>query len=405
MSSSYSLGQLIVARLVQGIGTGATTATVPVWQSELSGSAHRGSHVVSEGLFIAAGITLSQWIDLGFSFIGDSSVSWRVPLVIQVPLAIMAMIFIFTMPESPRWLLRKNRVEEAVEILSILRDADPNSATVQNEVAQIETSLEMIGSVSKWDLFKMGEKRNFHRLALGMAAQSFSQLCGVNSVTFYASVIFQQRLKLTGTVSRVLGGGMTLVQIIGALAAVLTIDRLGRRPLMLISASSMCISMAVLTGTSSSDKHGALVAAVFALFWYQMSYPFGFLGLTFLYSTEVAPPHLRAKISGISNCWTWLFNFVVVEVTPTGFATINYRYYIVWAAINFAIVLSVYFLFPETNGRSLEEMDEIFTMSNNIFHAPHVAQTLPRKSHTVQESDSNEPKDFQIGNEVEVEST
>jgi sugar porter (SP) family MFS transporter len=405
MSSSYSLGQLIVARLVQGIGTGATTATVPVWQSELSGSAHRGSHVVSEGLFIAAGITLSQWIDLGFSFIGDSSVSWRVPLVIQVPLAIMVMIFIFTMPESPRWLLRKNRVEEAVEILSILRDADPNSATVQNEVAQIETSLEMIGSVSKWDLFKMGEKRNFHRLALGMAAQSFSQLCGVNSVTFYASVIFQQRLKLTGTVSRVLGGGMTLVQIIGALAAVLTIDRLGRRPLMLISASSMCISMAVLTGTSSSDKHGALVAAVFALFWYQMSYPFGFLGLTFLYSTEVAPPHLRAKISGISNCWTWLFNFVVVEVTPTGFATINYRYYIVWAAINFAIVLSVYFLFPETNGRSLEEMDEIFTMSNNIFHAPHVAQTLPRKSHTVQESDSNEPKDFQIGNEVEVEST
>jgi sugar porter (SP) family MFS transporter len=404
MSSSYSLGQLIVARLVQGIGTGATTATVPVWQSELSGSAHRGSHVVSEGLFIAAGITLSQWIDLGFSFIGDSSVSWRVPLVIQVPLAILVMIFIFMMPESPRWLLRKHRVAEAVEILSILRDADPDSATVQNEVSQIETSLEMVGSVSKWDLFKMGEKRNFHRLALGMAAQSFSQLCGVNSVTFYASVIFQQRLKLTGTVSRVLGGGMTLVQIIGALAAVLTIDRLGRRPLMLISASSMCISMAVLTGTSSSDKHSALVAAVFSLFWYQMSYPFGFLGLTFLYSTEVAPPHLRAKISGISNCWTWLFNFVVVEVTPTGFATITYRYYIVYAAINFAIVLSVYFLFPETNGRSLEEMDEIFTVSKNIFDAPRVAQTLPRRSHSSQDSDLNDPKDFQIRNEVEAAS-
>jgi sugar porter (SP) family MFS transporter len=404
MSSSYSLGQLIVARLAQGIGTGATTATVPVWQSELSGSAHRGSHVVSEGLFIAAGITLSQWIDLGFSFIGDSSVSWRVPLVIQVPLAILVMIFIFMMPESPRWLLRKHRVAEAVEILSILRDADPDSATVQNEVSQIETSLEMVGSVSKWDLFKMGEKRNFHRLALGMAAQSFSQLCGVNSVTFYASVIFQQRLKLTGTVSRVLGGAMTLVQIIGALAAVLTIDRLGRRPLMLISASSMCISMAVLTGTSSSGKHSALVAAVFSLFWYQMSYPFGFLGLTFLYSTEVAPPHLRAKISGISNCWTWLFNFVVVEVTPTGFATITYRYYIVYAAINFAIVLSVYFLFPETNGRSLEEMDEIFTTSKNIFDAPRVAQTLPRRSHSSQESDLNDPKDFQIRNEVEAAS-
>lgn len=162
--------------------------------------------------------------------------------------------------------------------------------------------------------------------------------------------------------------------------------------------------MAVLTGTSSSGKHSALVAAVFSLFWYQMSYPFGFLGLTFLYSTEVAPPHLRAKISGISNCWTWLFNFVVVEVTPTGFATITYRYYIVYAAINFAIVLSVYFLFPETNGRSLEEMDEIFTTSKNIFDAPRVAQTLPRRSHSSQESDLNDPKDFQIRNEVEAAS-
>lgn len=69
MSSAYSLAQLIVARLVQGCGTGAITATVPVWQSELSGSAHRGSHVVTEGLFIAAGIAASQWIDLGFFFI------------------------------------------------------------------------------------------------------------------------------------------------------------------------------------------------------------------------------------------------------------------------------------------------------------------------------------------------
>jgi sugar porter (SP) family MFS transporter len=393
------MGQFIVARLVQGMGTGLTTATVPVWQSEISGSAHRGAHVVTEGLFIAAGVTISQWIDLGFSFIGDSPVSWRVPLVIQVPLAIMVMIFIFMMPESPRWLLRRNRVEEAVEILAILRDADPNSERVQTELADIERSLEMIGSVTRWDLFKMGEKRNFHRLILGLTGQSFSQLCGINSITGYAAIIFQQRLGLGGTDSRVLGGAMTFVQIIGALAAVLTIDRLGRRPLMLISASSMCISMAVLTGTSSSDKHAALVVAVLSLFWYQMSYPFGFLGLTFLYSTEVAPPHLRAKISGISNCFTWLFNFVVVEVTPTGFGNIGFRYYIVWAVINFVIVVTVFFLFPETNGRSLEEMDEIFMLSNNIFDAPRVAKSLPRNPHLEHASEfAKEPNDSQVTN-------
>ncbi|CRG88431.1 Sugar transporter STL1 [Talaromyces islandicus] len=382
MSSSYSFGQFIVARLVQGIGTGATTATVPVWQSEISGSSHRGSHVVTEGLFISTGIAASLWVDLGFSFIATSSVAWRVPLVIQAPLAIFVMIFIFQLPESPRWLVGKGRDQEAREILGILRDVDSDSDTVRGEVADIEKSLELVGTVSRWDLFSLGEKRNFHRLALGMAGQSFSQLCGINSLTFYATIIFEQRLGLGGTDSRILSAAMTTIQIVGALAAVLTIDRLGRRPLMLTSASGMCISMAVLAGTTStSHNHGALIVAVICLFSFNMFYPFGFLGLTFLYSTEVAPPHLRAKISGVSNCFTWLFNFVVVEVTPTGFQTINYRYYIIWAVINFAVVITVYFLFPETNGRSLEEMDEIFMLSNNIFDSPRVAKTLPSKAH------------------------
>lgn len=398
MSSSYSLAQFIVARLVQGIGTGATTATAPVWQSELSGSSHRGSHVVTEGLFISTGIAVSLWIDFGFYFIGDSSVSWRVPLVIQVPLAIMVMAFIFMMPESPRWLVLQNKIEDAREILGVLRDVDPSSETVQTEIAAIETSLEMIGSVSRWDLFKMGEKRNFHRLALGMGAQSFSQLCGINGITFYATIIFEERLGLGATVSRILSAAMTSVQIIGALAAVFTIDRLGRRPLMLISATGMCVSMAILTGTTATTgNQPALIVAVVCLFIYNMSYPFGFLGLTFLYSTEIAPPHLRAKISGISNCMTWLFNFVVVEVTPTGFENINYQYYIIWAVINFAIIVIVFFLFPETNGRTLEEMDEIFMLSDSIFDSTRVARSLPKRAHLDHEAGygANIGKEFQ----------
>ncbi|KUL84257.1 hypothetical protein ZTR_06949 [Talaromyces verruculosus] len=380
MSSSYSLGQFIVARLVQGLGTGATTATVPVWQSEISGSSHRGSHVVTEGLFVSVGIAVSLWIDLGFSFIDTSSVAWRVPLILQTSLAIFAMIFILQLPESPRWLLGKGRVDEAREILTILRDVDPEDEKVRVEIADVQRSLELVQHASRLDLFKMGDKRNAHRLALGMTGQSFGQLCGINSLTFYATVIFDQRLHMGGTDSRILSGGMVTIQIIGALSAILTIDRWGRRPLMLTSASGMCIAMAVLAGTSSTTgNHAALIVAVVALFAFNLFYPFGFLGLPFLYSTEVAPPHLRAKISGISNCMTWLFNFVVVEVTPTGFQTIGYKYYIIWAVINFAIVATVYFFFPETNARSLEEMDEIFMESRTIFDAPRIAKHLPRK--------------------------
>ena len=101
-------------------------------------------------------------------------------------------------------------------------------------------------------------------------------------------------------------------------------------------------------------------------------------------------PHLRAKISGLSNCMTWLFTFVVVEVTPTGFQNIHYRYYIIWVIINFLIVVTVYLFFPETNSRSLEEMDEIFTQSNNIFDAPRIARSLPKREHLDHATDLRE---------------
>lgn len=380
-ASSYSLAQFIVGQLVKGFGTGGTTATVPVWQSEISGSSHRGSHVVTEGLFVTVGIAVSLWIDLGFSFIDTISASWRVPVVLQTSLAIFVMIFIFFMPESPRWLLGKGREQEAREILSLLRDTDADAETIRQEMVHINKSLEMIHRASPWDLFKMGEKRNSHRLLLGVTAQSFGQLCGINSLTFYATVIFAERLHMGGTESRILSAAMVTIQIVGACAAVFTIDSLGRRPLMLISAAGMCVCMTVLAGTSSTTgDHAALIVAVVALYGFNLFYPFGFLGLPFLYSTEVAPPHLRAKISGLSNCMTWVFTFVVVEVTPTGFQNITYQYYIIWAVINLFIIATVFFLFPETNARSLEEMDGIFMESNNIFDAPRVARRLPKQS-------------------------
>jgi hypothetical protein len=92
----------------------------------------------------------------------------------------MVMSTIFFMPESPRWLLRRNNVTEAEEIISLLRNADPRSEIVQREIVTIEASLEMLGAMTKWDLVKMGEKRNFHRLLLGICGQSFGQLCGIN---------------------------------------------------------------------------------------------------------------------------------------------------------------------------------------------------------------------------------
>lgn len=141
----------------------------------------------------------------------------------------------------------------------------------------------------------------------------------------------------------------------------------------------MSICMAILAGTTSpqaADNTGALVVAVIFLYAFQFIFTVGYSGLTFLYAAEMAPLQVRAAVSAVSTATVWTFNFLLAEVTPIGFATIGNKYYIVFAVVNAAIVPSVYFFFPETKGRSLEEIDEIFAQSKSIFDPPRVARAM-----------------------------
>jgi MFS family permease len=168
MASSFSMTQFIVARLVIGyfsshfrpgflscgstaslgpslikisrFGTGGYVATVPVWQAEISKATKRGAHVVTDGIFIGAGIAISLWINFGFYFVKGNSVSWRFPLALQI-LFLMVMIFTMIFPESPRWLIKKGRVPEARQILAALADDESMSSQITDEIRDIETSL------------------------------------------------------------------------------------------------------------------------------------------------------------------------------------------------------------------------------------------------------------------------
>lgn len=101
--------------------------------------------------------------------------------------------------------------------------------------------------------------------------------------------------------------------------------------------------------------------------------------MTWLYPAEITPLSIRAPANAISTTANWAFNFMVVMVTPPAFANIGYKTYIIFAVINAAMVPSVYFFFPETAGRSLEEMDEIFHKTHTAFDVVKIAKDLPRR--------------------------
>ncbi|EPS27052.1 hypothetical protein PDE_01993 [Penicillium oxalicum 114-2] len=377
MATSFQFSQFIVSRIILGLGTGGYIATVPVWQSEISPADKRGSSVVTNGIFMGVGVTLALWLDLAFYFVQGSSVSWRFPLVFQVVLSGTAMAFIYFLPESPRWLIKTGQIDQARLVLAALLEVDSDSPTVAENVENIEASLALCGS-GKWnDMFTNGKQRLFHRTYLAATGQMFQQICGVNLITFYATNIFEQYLGMDPVRARVLAAAMGLMQPCGGFLAYFTIDRLGRRPLMLWSAGAMAICMAGLAGTTS-QKHntGALVVAVIFLFAFQLIFTIGFAGMTFLYAAEMAPLQIRAAANAVSTSTVWAFTFLLAQVTPLGFATIEYRYYIIFAVLNAVIVPSIYFFFPETKGFSLEEIDAIFEQSNNIFDPPRIARAM-----------------------------
>lgn len=379
MASSFSLAQLIVARLILGFGTGGYVATVPTWHAELSKPSRRGADVVTTGFFIGSGIAFSLWIDFALFFVDGSTISWRLPFALQIVTSLVAAGSIFLLPESPRWLLKKGRVEEARHVLAALEGTSLESPDVDNDLTRIQSSLTLCQSTSVWDIFKRNEQRLLHRTILAFVGQTFQQLCGINAISFYATTIFEQYLGLSPVKARILAAATASTQPVGGVVAYFCIDSFGRRKLMLLSAVSMSALMAVLAGTTSAvSSQSALIVAVIALFLFPFIFTVGFAGLTFLYATEVAPSQHRAAINALSTSAVWISNFLLAQVTPVGFNTIGYRYYIVFAVLNAAIVPIVWFFFPETSGLALEKIDEIFIESRSIWEPVKIARRLLR---------------------------
>lgn len=356
-----------------------------------------------EGSLISFGIMVSYWVDFALYWAWKAhptsphaSASWQVPVAFQIVLILPTFLTIW-MPESPRWLMLRGKEQEARRVLSALDDVPLDDPSIDVHVTEIKQSIELSSSSKPFDIFKQGPNHNFHRTALAFVIQMFQQISGINLITYYAGTIFEQSIGLHSVESRILAACNGTEYFLASIVAIFVIERVGRRKLMIWTALGMACTMAILCALLShkaldmpdpnkyepteARNTGPAIAACVFLFVFNTFFAIGWLGMTWLYPAECTPLSIRAQANGVSTSANWLFNFMVVMITPIAFNNINNYTYLIFAIINLLMVPASWWIFPETAGRSLEEMVKIFARSSkwNPYSAVRIEKETPRR--------------------------
>ncbi|KAF4995208.1 hypothetical protein FDECE_12880 [Fusarium decemcellulare] len=364
-TAAYGVPQMIVGRIVAGVGVGIDTATVPMYQAELCKSDVRGRLVTTEVLFTALGIAVAYFFAFGMDFVGGA-IAWRLPIAAQILPAIIISIVLFGLPETPRWLIGRGRVDEAVEVMCQVYGVTPDDESLQHEKKEIIDALEVEGEVtSHWsNLLKKDRVQTGWRVCLAFMALSFNQWVGINVVVFYIAVVLEDSVGLSRQMALVAGGCINLAFAVGSLIPALYLDRIGRRNPMTIGSIGMGLSLMAISvllshqGTSKEIVTGKTCIAFFVT--YMLFFGASLNAIPCCYAPEILPLKARAKGTSLAVMINWAFVFLIVMVTPTMIADIAWKTYLVFMACNFAIAPAIYFWFPETSRLTLEETDHLF---------------------------------------------
>jgi MFS family permease len=176
--------QFIIGRTVTGFGNGVNTSTIPTYQAECSKTTNRGLLICIEGGVIAFGTLIAYWLDFGCTYASDD-VSWRFPIAFQILFGLIVCIFMIWLPESPRWLLTKDRTEESMRVIAALRGLhiDDEETKLQTNIIMdsIRASGHHGGTTPFSALFTGGKTQHLRRMLLGSSAQLFQQIGGCNA--------------------------------------------------------------------------------------------------------------------------------------------------------------------------------------------------------------------------------
>jgi len=383
VSASQGIAMLIVGRIINGFSVGICSAQVPVYISEMAPPSKRGRLVGAQQWAITWGIMIMFYISYGCSFIKGPA-AFRVPWALQMIPAILLFIGMMFLPESPRWLARKDRWEECMNVLTLVHGkGDRNSPFVAQEYEEIKAYCDIerqAKDVTYWELFS---KRNINRTHIGIFCQIWSQLTGMNVMMYYITYVFAMA-GLKGNNLLVSSSIQYVINVVMTVPALIWIDRWGRRPTLLVGAALMATwlfadgALLATHGVYQPDGVGgvkeastlvtgpASKAVIACSYLFVASYAPTWGPVSWIYPPELYPLRLRGKAVALATSANWAFNFALGYFVPPAFVNIQWRTYIIFGVFCIAMFVHVFFMFPETAGKSLEHVTAMFEDPHGI---------------------------------------
>ncbi|KAL5337518.1 general substrate transporter [Aspergillus crustosus] len=349
--ASYSIGQLVAGRFINGVSVGICSAQVPVYVAELAQPSKRGTVVGAQQWAITWGILVMFYISYGSSFI-DGAGAWRIPWGLQMIPAILLFFALFSLPEGPRWLAKKDRWEECHETLDLVHaTGNHNDHFVQTELREIREMCEFEPSnkdATYLDLFKLNMINRTH---IDIFTHVWSQLTGMN-------------ICLSGNANLIASSIQYVINVVMTIFALLFIDRWGRRVPLLVGSTLMMTFMFANAGIMKSYGKPAPPGGVDHVAEESWDLPEaqsaakGVIACTYLFSCF--PLRLRCKAVAVTTASNWIFNFALSYFVPSAFENIKWKVYILFGVFCAAMTVHVFFFFPETAGKTVEDVDAMF---------------------------------------------
>ncbi|KAH9901860.1 general substrate transporter [Xylariomycetidae sp. FL2044] len=370
------LGLIVSGRLVAGFGVGAVSAILILYMSEIAPRKVRGAIVSGYQFCVTVGLLLASAVDYATQNRPDTG-SYRIPIGIQMLWAIILATGLFILPESPRFFVKKGKLDKAAGVLGRLRGQPVESDYIQDELAEIianhEYEMSVIPQNSYWStwatcfqgsLFKASS--NLRKTILGTSLQMMQQWTGVNFVFYFGTTFFND----LGTISDpfLISLVTTLVNVCSTPISFWTIERFGRRTLLIWGALGMVICQFIVaiigTVTGSDPATKAMIAficiyiAFFASTWGPGAW---------VLIGEIYPLPMRARGVTLSTASNWLWNCIIAVITPymvdKDKGNLGPKVFFVWGSLCTCCFVYAYFLVPETKGLTLEQVDRMLEES------------------------------------------